>query len=255
MKRKEIDNFKLQERGFQNDNLLVATLQPKTLPSYKENLESLVSYIENSSSEIIVAPELCLTSFDYEHFEEVAKFYSVALKRLLEVVERKILVLTMTKKSGNNFFNEAVVIYNHQVIHRQAKYKLFKLGNEEKYFKAGDKNSIVPFEIEGVKYAILICFELRFKELWKQIEGADIVLIPARWGLSRKEHLEILSRALAIMNQSFVIVSNSADEDMASSSAIIYPWGEFFANDNLEIIEKKIELKELKRVRRLIRMD
>ena len=106
-----------------------------------------------------------------------------------------------------------------------------------------------------MKYALLICFELRFKELWKQIEGVDIILIPARWGLSRKAHLEVLSRALAIMNQSFVVVSNSADEDMASSSAIISPWGEFFANDKLEVIEQEIELKEIKRVRRLIKMD
>ena len=238
-----------------NGNFLVATLQPKTLPNYKENLNHLITYIQNSKSELIVAPELYLTNFDYEHFEEVAKFYSFALEKLLMVVDKKILVLTLTKKSGSNFFNEAIVIYNHQVIHRQSKYKLFKLGNEERYFTAGEQKSIVPFEIEGVKYAILICFELRFKELWKQIEGADVVLIPARWGLSRKVHLEVLSRALAIMNQSFVIVSNSADEDMASSSAIIYPWGEFFANDSFEVIEQKIEFKELKRVRRLIKMD
>ncbi len=245
----------MSKRNIKYGNLLVATLQPKTLPTYRENLDHLINYVQNTKSELIVAPELCLTNFDYEHFEEVAKFYPLALERLLDVVDKKILVLTMTKKSGNDFFNEAIVIYNHKIIHRQAKYKLFKLGNEEKYFKAGDKNSIVPFEIDGIKYAILICFELRFKELWKQIEGADIVLIPARWGLSRKEHLEVLSRALAIMNQSFVVVSNSADKDMASSSAIIYPWGEFFANDNLEVIEHEIELKELSRVRRLITMD
>ena len=238
-----------------NGNFLVATLQPKTLPSYEENLNYLITYIQNSNAQLIVAPELCLTNFDYEHFELVAKFYSVALERLLEVVAKKILVLTMTRKSGGDFFNEALVLYNHQVIHRQAKYKLFKLGNEENYFRAGERSAIVPFEIEGVKYAILICFELRFKELWGQIEGADIVLIPARWGLSRKVHLETLSRALAIMNQAFVVVSNSADDDMASSSAIISPWGEVFANDKLEVIEQRIELKEVQRVRRLIKMD
>jgi len=236
-------------------NFLVATLQPKTLPTYQENLDYLIAYIQNSNAKLIVAPELCLTNFDYEHFEEVAKFYSSALDRLLEVVDEQIVVLTMTKKSDNNFFNQAIVIHNHKVVHTQEKYKLFKLGNEEKYFKAGKKESIIPFEIDGVKYAILICFELRFKELWRQIEGADVVLIPARWGLSRKEHLETLSLALAIMNQTFVVVSNSADEDMASSSAIISPWGELFSNDKLEAIEQSIELKDVKRVRRLIQMD
>ena len=238
-----------------NSNFLVATLQPKTLPSYKKNLNHLITYIQNSKANLIVVPELYLTNFDYEHFEEVAQFYLYALERLLKVVDEKILVLTMTKKSDNIFFNQAVVIYKHKVVHTQEKHKLFKLGNEEKYFKAGKKESIISFEIEGVKYAILICFELRFKELWKQIEGVDIVLIPARWGLSRKVHLETLSRALAIMNQAFVVVSNSADEDMASSSAIISPWGEVFSNDRLEVIEQKIELKDIKRVQRLIKMD
>ncbi len=241
--------------SLKNGNFLVATLQPKTLSTYQKNLNYLIDYIKNSKSELIVAPELYLTNFDYEHFEEVAQFYQFALNSLLKIVDNKILVLTMTRKIGSNFFNEAIVIYKHKVIHRQAKYKLFKLGNEEKYFTAGEKSSIVPFEIEGVKYALLICFELRFKELWKQIEGVDIILIPARWGLSRKAHLEVLSRALAIMNQSFVVVSNSADKDMASSSAIISPWGEFFANDKLEVIEQEIELKEIKCVRRLIKMD
>ena len=245
----------MKKNIYQNGNLLVATLQLKTLSTYKENLNHLIDYIKNSKSKLIVAPELCLTNFDYENFEDVAKFYSYALEKLLKIVDKKILILTMTRKIGSNFFNEAIVLYNHRVIHRQAKYKLFKLGNEEKYFTAGEKSSIIPFEIEGIKYAILICFELRFKELWKQIEEADIVLIPARWGLSRKEHLEVLSSALAIMNQSFVVVSNSADEDMASSSAIISPWGEVVSNDKLEVIEQKIELKEIRRVRRLIKMD
>ena len=245
----------MKKNIYQNGNLLVATLQLKTLSTYKENLNHLIDYIKNSKSKLIVAPELCLTNFDYENFEDVANFYSYALERLLKIVDKKILILTMTRKIGSNFLNEAIVLYNHRVIHRQAKYKLFKLGNEEKYFTVGEKSSIIPFEIEGIKYAILICFELRFKELWKQIEGADIVLIPARWGLSRKEHLEVLSSALAIMNQSFVVVSNSADEDMASSSAIISPWGEVVSNDKLEVIEQKIELKEIRRVRRLIKMD
>ena len=65
-------------------------------------------------------------------------------------------------------------------------------------------------------------------------------------------HLETLSRALAIMNQCFVVVSNSSDDDMALASGIISPWGEVYADESVEVIEKKIALKEVKRVRRLI---
>ena len=233
-------------------DFLVATFQNKTLNTYEENLNYLLDYVKSSKADLILAPELCLTNFDYEHFEAAADFYEKALVRLLAVVDSKILVLTMTIKEDNIFFNRAVVIHKYKVAHQQDKYKLFKLGNEEKYFKAGNEDKIVFFEINNIKYAILICFELRFKELWKQIEGADIVLIPARWGKSRKEHLETLSRALAIMNQCFVVVSNSADDDMAKASAIISPWGDVYADETLELIEKKIELKDVRRVKRMI---
>lgn len=237
-----------------NGNFLVATFQTKTLSTYNENLDYLIAYVKSSQADLIVAPELALTNFDYEHFEEVAEFYEVALKRLLEVVETTLLVLTLTVKENGAFFNRALVLHQHKIVHQQDKYRLFKLGNEQHYFQAGEKEKIKLFEINGIKYALLICFELRFKELWKQIEGADIVLVPARWGFERKRHLEVLSQALAIMNQTFVVVSNSADEDMAASSAIISPWGDVFDDESLEVIEQTIELKDVKRVRRLISM-
>lgn len=240
--------------SLQKGNFLVATLQFRTASTYQENLEKLLLYIKNSSAHVIVAPELCLTNFDYEHFEEASAFYEVALKELLHISPNKILVLTMTKKEDNHFFNQALVLHNYKIVHQQNKYKLFTLGDEEKYFKAGEQKDIVTFTIEGVTYALLICFELRFKTLWKQIEGADVVLIPARWGKTRKKHLEVLSQALAIMNQTFVVVSNTADDDMASSSAIISPWGEVSMDDTLEAIEKLIDLKEVKKVRRMIAM-
>jgi len=238
-----------------NKTLSVVSLQLKTEQSHEENLQKLLFIIKTTEAELIVAPELCLTDFDYENFEKVAYFYETALLQLLEAVSDKILVLTMTKKEGNDFVNQALVIHNHQVIHKQNKYRLFTLGDETKYFKAGEQEDIVTFSINGISYGILICFELRFKALWKQLEGTDIVLIPARWGKPRKRHLEILSQALAIMNQTFVVVSNSADDDMASSSAIISPWGEVYMDDRLEHLEGKLNFKELKKTRRIINVN
>ena len=236
-------------------NFKVATLQTKTLPNYQENLNYLANYIKNSDAKLIVAPELCLTDFDYEHFSEAAAFYEVALDTLLPLVSSQIVVFTMTVKEGENFFNRTVVLHDHKVVQTQNKYKLFTMGEELKYYEKGNKDAIVPFEIEGVSYAILICFELRFKELWRQIEGVDVVLVPSRWGLPRKRHLEQLAEALAVMNQTFVVVSNSADEEMASSSAIISPWGDRYGDDSLEVLEMNIDLKDVKRVRRLVNMD
>ncbi len=236
--------------------LEVVTLQLPSHQRYQENLDTLLSQLHiYEDKHIILVPEVFLTGLDYAHLTTAAKFSANALRTLKKEVNEQIVVLTLVLEEGDDFVNQAVVIHKHKVIHKQEKVKLFKLGDEDLYFQAGKKKKIKPFEIEGVSYAILVCFELRFKELWKQVEGADIVLIPARWGKLRKHHLEILSKALAVMNQCYVVVSNSADIDMASSSAVIAPTGEAVMDDKQKVIEGRIDFREIKKMRRYIVMD
>jgi len=236
--------------------MAAVTLQLPSEKRYQSNLEKLLLYIRNNADkEIIVAPEVFLTAYDYEHLTTAAKFSAKALKVLKQEIGEQIVVFTLLIEEKSVFYNQAVVIHRHKIVHRQEKVKLFKLGDEDIYLAAGKKKRIKPFEIDGVKYALLICFELRFKELWKQIEGADVVFVPARWGLPRKRHLEILSQALAVMNQCYVIVSNSSDSDMASSSAIISPNGDVVMDDTKKVIEGTIDFREIKKIRRYIVMD
>ncbi len=234
----------------------VVALQLPSDKRYQHNLDALLAHIDaNADKQIIVAPEVYLTAYDYEHLSTAAKFSAMALKVLKQKIDDQILVLTLILEEDDTFVNQAVVIHKHKIVYRQEKAKLFKLGDEDLYLRAGKKKKIKPFEIEGVKYAIVICFELRFKELWKQIEGADVIFVPARWGLPRKRHLEVLSQALAIMNQTYVIVANSSDSDMASSSAIISPNGDVIMDDTKEAIEGVIDFREIKKIRRYIVMD
>ncbi len=233
----------------------IALLQLESNSSYEQNLERLLEYIKaHQDKELIMAPEVYLTAYDYDNIDEAIAFYERAMEEILPLISTQILVFTIIKKEGDNIVNQALVIHDHKVVYSQNKYKLFKIGNEHKYFHAGEKEDIVSFEINGVSYALIICFELRFKALWKQIEGVDMVLIPAMWGKARKKHLEVLSQALATMNQSFVCLCNSANDDMAKSSALISPWCDVFMDDNAEVIEATIDLKEVKKVRRLIPM-
>ena len=237
-------------------NMEVATLQLPSHKRYQENLDTLIFYLKaHQDKHIVLAPEVFLTSYDYEHMATAAKFSANALKTLKKEVGEQVVVLTLILEEGDAFINQAVVIHRHKIIHRQEKVKLFKLGDEDLYLKAGRKKKIKPFEIDGVSYAILICFELRFKDLWKQVEGVDVVLIPARWGIVRKNHLEVLSQALAVMNQCYVVVSNSSDADMAKSSSIISPTGKTILDDSAEVIEGSIDFREIKKMRRYIVMD
>jgi predicted amidohydrolase len=248
--------FKKGERMHRRKPMKSVALQLPSDKRYQNNLDKLLAYIDtHADKQIIVAPEVYLTAYDYEHLSTAAKFSAMALKVLKQRIDEQILVLTLILQDGDSFVNQAVVIHRHKVVHRQDKVKLFKLGDEDIYLTAGKKKRIKPFEIDGVKYALLICFELRFKDLWKQIEGADVVFVPARWGLPRKRHLEILSQALAVMNQSYVILANSSDSDMASSSAIISPNGDVIMDDTQEVIEGIVDFREIKKMRRYIVMD
>ena len=233
----------------------IALLQLQSSSNYQKNLDQLVSYIKmHQDKDIIMAPEVYLTAYDYDNFDEAIAFYNVAIKTLLPLISSQILVFTIIKREGDNIVNKAVVIHKHKIVHNQNKYRLFKIGNEDKYFQEGEQKSIKPFTINGVHYGLIICFELRFKELWKELEGVDIILIPAMWGEARKRHLEVLSQALATMNQSFVLVCNSANNDMAKGSSIISPWCDVIMNDKVKVLEGTIDLKEVKKVRRLIAM-
>ena len=237
-------------------NMQAVVLQLPSKKRYQENLDRLQTLLSlYQDKQIIVIPEVYLTAYDYEHLATAAKFSAKALKILKSEINDQIVVMTLILEEGDHFVNQSVVIHKHKVVYKQDKVKLFKLGDEDLYFLPGKKKKIMPFEIEGVKYAILICFELRFKELWKQIEGVDIVLLPARWGIARKKHLEVLSTALAVMNQCYVLVSNSSDIDMASSSAIISPNGTVIIDDQKEAITGTIDFREIKKMRRYIVMD
>ena len=235
-------------------SLSCTLLQLENLVPYRRNLEKILAALEEESSKLIVAPEVCLTDYDYEHLEAAVSFGEEAEKILCEKVGEKILVLTRLAKRPGGYANEAIVIHNHRVVHRQAKHKLFLLGEEDRHLIPGELEEIRPFEIDGVRYGLMICFELRFKELWKRLEGCDVILLPSQWGLPRKRHLEILARALGVMNQCYVLVANSAREDMARSSLIASPDGGLLLEDLAERIRGDLDLNLVRKIRRYIRM-
>jgi len=236
-------------------NIQAIALQLDNKIPYQRNLDKLLAYIDEfSSHKLIMAPEACLTDYDYDNIDKAVEFSNNALEVLKDRVAEQIVVLTVLSKKDGVYTNDAVVIHKHQTVYRQSKHKLFLLGEEDKHLNAGKAEDIGLFEIDGIKYGLLICFELRFKDLWKQLEGADVILVPSQWGITRKKHLEILPQALAIMNQCYVIVSNSAKETMASSSAIYSPNGGVVMDDMLEAIEAEIDFSLMQKMRRYLAM-
>ena len=232
-------------------NYTLVSLLFETGTNYNFNLQTLLTLIKQTNKDsLIVAPEVCLTGFDYENFDEAISFYEDALEAIKKVSNNKIIILTMIEKINDEVFNVAKVIHNGEVVYQRAKARLFTFGGEEKYFKEASDEELRIIEVDGIKIAILICFELRFKDMWKKCEGADIVATPSWWGVTRSDHFVSFTKTLAIMNQCYVVASDSKNEECSAMSAIINPQGEAHYNGNKPCLEVKYQQKEIALMRR-----
>jgi predicted amidohydrolase len=115
------------------------------------------------------------------------------------------------------------------------------------------EGSVEDFKIvavDGIKIAVFICFELRFKELWCKSEGADVIAVPSWWGVLRREHFKIFTQALALTNQCYVVASDSKNEECTAQSGIINPQGEAQRNGNKPCLTQEYSKKEISLMRR-----
>jgi deaminated glutathione amidase len=86
---------------------------------------------------------------------------------------------------------------------------------------------------DGHLLGMSICYDLRFPELYRALSerGAELLAVPAAFTLATtRDHWEVLLRARAIENQSFVIAANQIGEyppgnRSGGRSTIIDPWG------------------------------
>ncbi|EQB40228.1 nitrilase [Sulfurimonas hongkongensis] len=218
---------------------------------YKTNLQTLLSLIGSTSkNSLIVAPEVCLTSYDYDNFDVALDFAEIATKTLKKASHKKIIILTMMQRRNGEIFNFAKIFHNGEVVYERAKARLFRFGDEHKYMSEGSDKPIEIVEVDGIKIGVLICFELRFKELWQKLEGADVIVVPSWWGVLRSEHFEVLTQALAIINQCFVVASDSLNEECTKMSGIITPHGKVERNGNKPCLELTYNKKEISVMRR-----
>jgi len=228
-------------------------LQTKTTDDFKKNLKHLTALISSCEEKsFILAPELCLTGFAYENMDEASEFAQKAKKKIKKLSKDKTIAITFIEKEDLDYFNTLYIFHKGKVIHRQSKHRLFALGDEPEYFESGKLENMKILDIEGIKVAILICFEIRFPQYWLKVLGADLILNPSMWGVKRKVHYETMTKALAVANQCYVLAANGADVNMAKGSGIITPWGLEYRDDEKELISHTMDLNEVKKIRKYI---
>ncbi|WP_273786304.1 carbon-nitrogen hydrolase family protein [Brucella intermedia] len=127
--------------------------------------------------------------------------------------------------------------------------------------------NVVVYDLDGFKIGCAICYDIRFAELYLELEkaGADVIVLPAAFTLQTgKDHWEVLARARAIETQTYFAacgqtgstVSNGERRDTYGHSLVCDPWGHVVAraSDGVGFVTARIERAQIERVRSLIPM-
>ena len=139
-------------------------------------------------------------------------------------------MITPAQDSSNKGKN-SVVLYSSDgtKMGSYVKVHLFNPAGEEKVHLPG--NQVEVFEINRLKICPLICYDLRFPEVFREgtKNGAEVFVVHACWPSKRMNHWRVLLQARAIENQAYVIGINRTGEEpktqYSGGSMVIDPQG------------------------------
>lgn len=237
-------------------NLKVASIQMVSTPNLQENLSTasrLIAAAAADGAQLAVLPEyFCLMGLkdtDKVTARECIgsgpiqeQLSQIAMQNKLHLVAGTI---PLEAKDSNKVLNTTLVFDpTGQQIARYDKIHLFGFQTEtERYqesetIEAGNKPGILKISVDGDDwtFGLSICYDLRFPELYRTLGTVDCHIIPAAFTYTTgKDHWEILLRARAIENQSYVLASAQGGKHQNQrrtwgNSMLIDPWGEVLAN-------------------------
>jgi omega-amidase len=182
--------------------------------------------------DLAVLPEMFSTGFDNGQIKSLAARTPKTLARFADFARDRNMAVagSFPEADKDDVYNTLYFIDRDGLV--KAAYRklhLFRLTDEHRYYTPGDQ--IVAVETSLGPMGLMICYDLRFPELARQLafSGARTLIVSAQWPSARAEHWTTLIRARAIENQVYVIASNRTgnDGDLAfpGLSAVIDPLG------------------------------
>ncbi|QNK86108.1 carbon-nitrogen family hydrolase [Sporosarcina sp. resist] len=198
-------------------------------------MEWVEKTMESTSPDILVLPEMWTTGYTLSILDEVAEETGQdTIPFLTEISKRfnvNIIGGSVANKKNGCIYNSSFVVNRlGELVYEYDKIHLVPMLDEHLYLEGG-KKKVSIFELDGIKMGLIICYDLRFPELSRELalKGAEVLHVVAEWPTVRKEHWHTLQKARAIENQMFVVSCNCVgtynNVEYAGMSMIIDPWG------------------------------
>lgn len=246
----------------------IAFVQMDVLPGRPEEnyavAEAQIRKAARKRPDVILLPETWNTGFDPAHLDPaLADEDGARTKRLCAALAKELgihlLAGSVTTRRGGEIYNTAYGFNRTgQLVCSYDKTHLFSPLGEDKAYRMG--NSLARFTLDGVRCALITCYDLRFPELARSLAlpGLDMLFVVSQWPKQRRTHLETLAKARAIENQSFVVVCNAcgsaAGTKFGGRSMLVDPWGAIVARAGTRagILHAELPLDMLAKVRAAI---
>ena len=188
------------ELSWENPNENKALLQ--------EKINAISQYVD-----LIVLPEMFTSGFTMNPKNIAQSMQGEAISWLKETAKDKDCAVTgsLVIEENGNYFNRLVFVFPSGEIQTYDKRHLFTLAGEDKVYTSGEDKLIV--EYKGFKICPLICYDLRFPVFARNVEEYDVLIYVANWPKPRVNAWDILLKARAVENMSYVIGVNRVGLD------------------------------------------
>ena len=222
-------------------------------PANHTTIERLLREADVQPGTFVVLPELGDTGFSFD-LEKIVNEQSLAwarsLARSLGIWLQPGFAERPTDGRGRNC--AAIISPQGEILGIYRKIHPFSYGREGQHYGGGDR--IVIRECEGAAVCPVICYDLRFPELWRTAAsaGAEVFTLAANWPETRKAHWRALLVARAIENQAYVVAVNRVGADpslrYAGGSMIVAPTGEILdeAGESPQVLTADLDLDALR---------
>lgn len=209
-----------------------------------ENFQKLVKQLEKVDYrhlDMVLLPEMSFTGFSM-NTEITGEDEGETTEKIRELCRKyKISIGYGWVKNRNESENHYTIINKEgEQLADYIKIHPFSYSGENRYFIGG--NHLTFFELNGIIFSTVICYDLRFPELFRLAsQKADVIIVPANWPKKRIADWDCLLKARALENQVYIIGINCVGEmgrqEYNGHSCFIAPDGTVIdANEREELL-------------------
>lgn len=208
-------------------------------PRTRESIASMLDSIDLPRGSFLLMPELGDTGFSFD-LDRIAGLDGVAWAGEIAKARGWHVQFGHAERGPEGLGrNRATIVSpSGEVVGAYDKVHPFSFAGEDRVYRGGERLTIV--EAGGFSICPLVCYDLRFPELWRlaTLAGAEVFTIGASWPARRASHWRSLLIARAIENQAFVVACNRVGRDpkhdYGGGSIVVDPTGEVLAEGDAD---------------------